>query len=454
MSPRGLARDMNQTGIRRSALVVAALLSATAPLHAQVVASGPDPDVVDRVVAIVGDSAVLMTQVLEQIEQMRLQNPSSVPSAPGPEMVALQKSVLNDMVDRLIVLRAAGKDTLVKVDDDRVEQVVNQELDQRQTQFPGGRTAMLEALQKEGMTLAQYREILTAQVRESQLQQMYVQRQVQNAAPVDVSEDELRAAFADSPAGQTQRPKLLTFQQVVIAPTPSDSEMAAAKQKAQTIVDSIRAGADFEEMAQRYSQDPGSAEKGGDLDWFRRGQMVREFEDVAFALHDGQVSDPVKTEFGYHIIKIERSRMGERKGRHILIRPELGPEDVTRARARADSVVVKAKAGTPMQELFDDYSDPTAPDTLTVAADQLEQLPPGYNVLKTATEGQVIGPVEYDTGRGETRLAVVRIKQVREAGTYTFDDVKAQLAQQLQQKKQVEKLIEGLRGKTHVELLM
>ncbi len=93
-----------------------------------------------------------------------------------------------------------------------------------------------------------------------------------------------------------------------MAPEPSDSAKALARAKAEAILDSIRGGADFEEMAKRYSQDPGSAENGGDLGWFRRGQMVREFEDAAFALPDGAVSDVVETEFGYHIIKVERSR--------------------------------------------------------------------------------------------------------------------------------------------------
>ncbi len=113
-----------------------------------------------------------------------------------------------------------------------------------------------------------------------------------------------------------------------------------------------------------------------------------------------------------------------------------------------------ARAGTPMDSLYDEYSDPLAPDTLTVSYQQLQQLPPGYDVLNNATAGQVLGPIEYDTGRGETRLAVLRVREIREAGAYTFEDVRGQLAQQLQQTKQVEKLLDRLKAGTHIEILM
>jgi peptidyl-prolyl cis-trans isomerase SurA len=440
--------------MRRSMLATILAVALASPVRAQVTPPGDDGEVVDRVVAVVGDSVLLMSQVLEQVEQMRLQNPSAVPSAPGPAMDQFQRQVLDDLVNRTVILRAASKDTVIKVDEDRVEEIVNQELDNRTRQYPGGQTAMLQALANEGLTLAQYREMLKTQVRQSQLYQMYLQRQLQSAAPVEVSDADLRAAFDQAKANLTQRPKLVSFAQVVMAPEPSDSAKALAKQKAQTILDSIRAGADFEEMAKRYSQDPGSAESGGDLGWFRRGQMVRQFEDAAFSLPDGGVSDVVETEFGYHIIKVERSRAGERKGRHILIRAEIGPDDVARARARADSVVQMARAGTPMDSLYEKYSDPMAPDTLTVSYQQLQQLPPGYEVLNDASQGQVLGPIEYDAGRGETRLAVLRVREIRDAGAYTFEDVRGQLAQQLQQTRQIEKLIDRLKAATHIEILM
>lgn len=429
----------------------AALLVAASPAGAQVAAA--DLDLVDRVVALVGDSVILLSQLEEEVQRLRLQNPNAVPrDAAG--LQALRGQMLDNLVNRLLILQAAGRDSLVEADEGRVEEIVNDEIQQRARQFAGGQRELQEALSREGLTMAQYRELLASQVRQEQLQQMFLQRRLQAAPPAEVSDEELREAF-DEASGQLQnRPKSITFEQVVLVPLPSDSAKSAAKARAQQLLDSIRAGADFEALAKAHSQDPGSAEVGGDLGWFRRGAMVREFEDAAFAMVDGQVSEVVETEFGYHIIKVDRSRLGERKGRHILIRAEVGSADGERLRGRADSVATLARAGTSMAELFDRYSDPEAPDTLTVAEDQLSQLPPGYERLGTAAQGDILGPIEYDTGRGEIRLAVLRVREVREAGAYTFEDVKTQLAQRVQQTKQMEQLLRDLRARTYVEIRM
>jgi parvulin-like peptidyl-prolyl isomerase len=110
----------------------------------------------------------------------------------------------------------------------------------------------------------------------------------------------------------------------------------AARQKAEDLLKRVRAGEDFAALATQFSEDPGSKEKGGDLGWFSRGEMVKEFEDAAFALKEGEVSGIVESPFGFHIIKVEERRrqmndanvvVEQVHARHILILYSHAPHD-------------------------------------------------------------------------------------------------------------------------------
>ena len=90
-----------------------------------------------------------------------------------------------------------------------------------------------------------------------------------------------------------------------------DSEVAAAKVRIDSIYKALKAGADFAELAKKVSEDPGSARQGGLLPFVQRGQFVKEFEDVAFSLQPGQMSDIVQTAYGFHIIKVMEKKMLE-----------------------------------------------------------------------------------------------------------------------------------------------
>ena len=80
--------------------------------------------------------------------------------------------------------------------------------------------------------------------------------------------------------------------------------MPAAKTRAESVLAELKAGASFEELAPKYSDDPGSKDKGGDLGYFERRMMVKEFDEAAFKMEVGQISDLIQTNFGYHIIKL------------------------------------------------------------------------------------------------------------------------------------------------------
>jgi peptidyl-prolyl cis-trans isomerase SurA len=353
----------------------------------------------------------------------------------------------------VLILQAAARDSLIQVDEGLIEERVNERIEQLQSEF-GGQAMLQQALAAEALTLAEYREILTNEARTENIQQLYFQLHLRDATPVDVSEDELRERFQEASAQLSQRPRLLTMRQVVVAPEPTESAVEAARAEAESLFERVQAGEDFAELAREYSDDPGSAQLGGDLGWFRRGRMVREFEDAAFGIFDGLVNEIVETDFGFHIIKVERYRAGERQARHILIVPEKTDADLERARELADDILEQARTGATMAELAESYSDPAAPDSLTFPFDQLGELPPEYGVLRSATTGQYVGPIEYRLPTGESRIAIVHVIEVREAGAYTFEDVKAQLTAQVQQEKQIEQLLAALRARTYIDIRM
>ncbi len=108
--------------------------------------------------------------------------------------------------------------------------------------------------------------------------------------------------------------------------TSDESFNASVRSKAENILEQIKQGADFAEMAKKYSQDT-TAASGGDLGWFGKGKMVKEFEDVAFSLGVGEISNLVKTTYGYHIIKVEEVRTNDQgkpevHAHHILLKTQ------------------------------------------------------------------------------------------------------------------------------------
>ena len=133
-------------------------------------------------------------------------------------------------------------------------------------------------------------------------------------AEVNISEDELRAAYDDEAARfSTPEERRASHILVELPPNADAATQAAAQKRAEELYARARKGEDFAKLAREHSKDPGSAAKGGDLGFSQRGAFVKEFEDTLFAMQAGDISKPVKTQYGYHIIKLTAIKPGTRK---------------------------------------------------------------------------------------------------------------------------------------------
>jgi peptidyl-prolyl cis-trans isomerase SurA len=445
---------MTRYHVSLAALLVAGwALTAPATASAQdAAAASAGSGLVDRIAAVVGDSIVTSLELDEDI--VRLQAQGQFPATPSPDQLdAVRRQLLNNRVDELLMVQAAERDTTLKVTDDEVQAEGRKQLEQMQRNFPSI-AAFQAALKQQGLSPGEYQQRLETDARKALLVQRYLDKVARDRKPPAATEAQIEKYFDDQKAQLGQRPATIAFKQIVVAPVPGDSALQAARAEADSILARIRAGEDFAALAKRYSDDPGTKDKGGDLGWFRRGQMVQAFEDAAFALSPGQVSDVIKSPFGFHIIKLERVRGAERSARHILIKPKLTASDSILAYRRAEEVAAHLRAGDePFDTLVARYNDPTEPDT-DVPPQPRNRLPAPYSTeLADVQVGQVVGPFPL-TGGDVTKWAVVKVVELKPAGEYTLDDpaLREQIRQQVERQNLMDEIIGDLRRRTYVDI--
>lgn len=433
-------------------LAAAGLLAG--PAAAQDGAPAADSGMVDRIVAVVGNDVILYSQVQEEILSQRMNGRELPTDSAG--MRELERTVLNDLIDGELLLQEAQTDTSIRVTDEEVAQAVDQRIRQMRRNIPSELDYQNE-LKREGfLSPEDYRRWLTEQQRRFFLRQRYLQhlREQKRLEKIQPSEPEMRAYFEQQKStlseAQRRTPAALSFRQIVITPKPSPAAQAAAKAKADSIVAELRKGADFATAARRFSQDPASAEKGGDLGWFRRGQMVAEFEREAFRLRVGAISDPVLSSYGYHIIQVQRIQPTEIQARHILIVPEVTPEAADSARLLADRVAELVRQGAAidsLQLLYHDKTEEKAAETIPV-----DQLPDAYAPLAQADSGAVMVIKLPADPEVRSKYAVVRVDQRRAEGELTFEDVRDQVRAALADQMGIQRYLKQLRNKTYIEV--
>jgi len=428
-----------------------ALLLAPAPLGAQ-----QAPQLVDRVVAVVGTQSILLSDVQEKLLIQQAQNGLQLPPDSASRM-ALRRQILQGMIDDEVLYQKARRDTSVTVNDaDVLSKAEDQARDIRNQYRTEAEFRASIATAGFG-TPEEWRRWLTEQQRRSQYQDAYLSklRQDGKLKPASVTTSDLHDAFRDwqQAMGQRQkRPAMVFFKQIVVAPRPTAEARGRALARAESVLVQLRHGADFETLARRLSEDPGSRDVGGDLGWFRRGTMVDAFDRVAFNMRAGDISDVVESPFGYHIIKVERVQPGEIKARHILFVPSIDTTNLAVAQKLADSVAALLRAGANFDSLARLYADTT--EQIHVDSVERAKLPPLYVLaFDSAAIGQVIRPFAVGVeSANRTKFVVAILTDVQPERDYTFDDLRDMLRQRLTQQKAIQELLRTLRNQTYVSV--
>jgi peptidyl-prolyl cis-trans isomerase SurA len=407
--------------------------------------------VVDRVVAVVGNRPVLASQVDEEIFSRQSQG-AKIPTNPeGLQLVRQQ--IVSSIIDEELLVQQAQRDTAIKVTDEEIASGVEEQVRKVRSNFTSEVDYTAELRKAGFQTPEEYRRWLTDQQRRAAFQNRLIEklRNDGKLKPVAPTEKEMKQFFEEQKASLGSRPATLSFRQIVVSPTPAQAAKARTKAQADSIVLELRRGADFATAARRFSEDPGSKDQGGSLNWFRRGVMVPEFERVAFSLKPGVVSDPVESPFGYHIIQVERVQPGEVQARHILLVPEIDSAHVTRSRVLADSVRNALMAGASfdsLQRLYHDRSAERAAENVPVT-----KLPESYAKTIGEAEAGTILPVFTMPGSGtREQFVILQVTNRRPEGEIKYEDVRDRIRQQLGEQLAIRRYLDGLRKSTYVEI--
>jgi peptidyl-prolyl cis-trans isomerase SurA len=427
-------------------LILAATLASSARTGHAAVAQDPS-DLVDRIIAIVGDTAVLQSDLQEFVFRLQAQG-VRVPEDPRQLEEFLRQALDQKVNEVLFVIHAerAG----ITVTEAELNEIVDDRLAQVSRQF-SSQLEFEQVLAREGVTAAEYRIRVSEQVRAEMLANRYLQTQVSGMQPVPVSEDEILAQFEAQKQALGTKPATVTLKQVVINAESSGDARLLAKEEVARALSRANAGEDFARLAREYSDDPGTRDRGGELGWVGKGELVKEFEDALYAMDVGDVSGIVETPFGFHIIKLERIRGDERSARHILIRPEMTDQDTAAAHQLAEEVAGMLEAGAEIDSLIARYGDPNELSSLTNYAQ--DRLPPEYQqALEGAQVGDVVGPLQLSIPGLPSKWIVAKLSAVEAGGEWALDDVRESIRQQIQQERMLRRVVDDLRESTYIEI--
>lgn len=408
-------------------------------------AQGQEEHVIDEVVAVVGKTIVLESDIQNQYISLRMQG--------GVQGSAseVRCQILEDILYQKLMVTQAEYDS-IEVNEQQVESELDRRIGIFINQF-GSQEKMEDYYDK---TLTQIKLELHDIIAEQLIAQQVQGNIVMN---VNVTPSEIKTYYRKLP--EDSIPLIKTeykIAQIVKNPPVSVEERIQVKEKLLEMRKRILDGESFSTLAILYSEDPGSAKKGGELGFYGRGQLYPQFEAVAFKLKDGEVSNVVETEAGYHIIQ-----MIERKGdyinvRHILLVPKVSPLDLLKARNELDSIAgLIAADSITFDEAVEMFSDgenknngglllnPYTGST-TFEAEQLD--PQVSFTIEKMEVGEISKPVPMKTEEQKDAYRLLKLDQKTLPHRANLRDDYSRIQEWALQQKQMEIINDWINDKT------
>jgi peptidyl-prolyl cis-trans isomerase D len=259
---------------------------------------------------------------------------------------------------------------------------------------------------------------------------------------LQVSDDMLKVQYQNN-IQQYQVPNQVHVQHILFMTVgKTDAEVEEIKKKAEDVLKQARKGAKFDELAKKYSEDPGSKDKGGDLSWIRQGQTVPEFEKTAFSLAPGQISDLVKTQYGFHIIKVIEKENAHTKPfeevKESLRAPLLLSEADKQASDTGDklSAAIRQSSKISLDDLAQQYHLTVGETRPVSATDPLLELGNSQDVkdaIFRLREGELSLPIRTDRG-----YVLLLLKQSLPAHQGAFEEVRDRVLTEFKREKSTE----------------
>ena len=401
---------------------------------------------IDKTTAVIGNEVVTISQMEEEAQMMRAYGMMSDKSG--------RCDILEQMMTSKLFLMQARVDS-INVNNDMVESELRSRIDNVRTQL-GGDEGVEEYFKKPMHKLRQeWREAITEQTLTQQMQQE-IAKKVPELTPYDV---QLYIDGVDE-AELPMVPMKYQMSQICIYP---DREAAniAVKERLLAIRERILNGEKFSTLARIYSQDPGSARKGGELGMASKSIFWPAFSDAAMSLKPGVVSQIVETPDGFHIIEVLDKKGDMFNARHILLKPEYTSEDREKAFKVLDSLKIELEKGAVPFELAARFysQDPATRTNGGQMADpmtgssyfEIDQMKPqDYAAVSDLKEGEISSPVESldNEGRnGNTVYKIIRVDKIIPSHTATFQNDYSMLLDQAKQKKSMAAIDEFLESK-------